>query len=124
MITGIGCDLCQISRMADLLKDTKFLQRYFAPEEQVYVMSRGVFSAASMAGCFAAKEAFVKALGMGFDGIEPRDVVVLHHQNGAPYFFLQETAEKAFKQQGSTSAHVSITHDDNLAMAFVVLESN
>ena len=62
MIIGVGADLCAVERMEMLLQDSAFLKRYFHPDEQAYILSRGVFSASSMAGCFAAKEAFVKAL--------------------------------------------------------------
>lgn len=124
MIVGIGCDLCDISRMAGLLKDTVFLKRYFAIEEQVYILSRGAFAAASMAGCFAVKEAFVKALGIGFEGIQPKDVVILHRENGAPYLLPRESAKKALDIIGAVTIHVSISHDNNYAIAFVVMEAN
>lgn len=109
--------------MENLLADTAFLKRFFAPEEQAYILSRGAFSASSMAGCFAAKEAFVKALGLGFDGIQLSDVVILHQKNGAPYLALRGTALAAFQKAGATKSHVSIAHDGGLAIAFVVLET-
>ena len=62
MIIGIGFDLCEISRIDQQLKNERFLQRFFAPEEQGYINSRGPGRAASAAACFAAKEALVKAL--------------------------------------------------------------
>ena len=65
MIIGIGTDLCQVQRMSQLLDDGSFLRRYFEQAEQAYILARGACAAQSMAGHFAAKEAFVKALGAG-----------------------------------------------------------
>lgn len=122
MIIGIGCDLCQISRMEALLADTAFLQRYFAPQEQAYIKGRGLGAAASMAACFAAKEALVKALGCGFSGIRLEDICVLHQENGAPYYLLLDTAFAAAQQVGVSNSHLSISHDGGQALAFCVLE--
>lgn len=122
MIIGIGTDLCEISRMAGLIKDTAFLKRYFDLREQAYVLSRGVFAASAMAGIFAAKEAFAKALGCGFNGIRLEDIVVLHRDSGAPYYDLQGSAEIAAREQGVVNTHLSISHEGDLAVAFAVLE--
>ena len=124
MIIGIGADLCEISRMAALLSDTAFLKRFFDEAEQAYILSKGVYAAASMAGCFAAKEAFAKALGSGFYGIKPEEVVILHGENGAPYFDLQGGAMAAASTKGVRSSHLSITHEAGIALAFAVLEGN
>jgi len=122
VILGIGCDLCQISRMADLLRDEAFLNRYFAPAEKEYILSRGALSAASMAGCFAGKEAFAKALGSGFDGVRPEDIAVLRREGGAPCLNLLGSAKAAADQAGVTACHISISHEGGFALAFVVLE--
>ena len=122
MIIGVGTDLCEISRMAGLLQDTAFLKRYFDPREQAYILLKGVFAASAMAGIFAAKEAFVKALRKGFDGIRPEDILVLHREGGAPYYELQGSAQSEAKKQLVTKSHLSISHEGGLAVAFCVLE--
>jgi holo-[acyl-carrier protein] synthase len=124
MIIGIGADLCEISRMAALLSDTVFLKRYFNDAEQVYILSRGVFAAASMAGSFAAKEAFAKALGSGFEGVKPEEIVILHRANSAPYFDLRGGALAASDARGVKAKHLSITHEAGIAMAVAVLEGD
>lgn len=123
MIIGIGTDLCQVSRMGALLTDSSFLMRYFDAQEQDYVLGRGMFAAESMAGHFAAKEAFVKALGRGFDGVKPEDIGIRHRENGAPFYELRGTAAAAFERAGIRNAHLSIAHDGGLAAAFCVLEA-
>ena len=65
MIRGIGCDLCAIPRMEEILQDGRFLRRYFTADERAYILDR-VQAAQTAAGIFAAKEALLKALGTGF----------------------------------------------------------
>lgn len=122
MIRGIGADLCQISRMAGLLGDAAFLKRYFHADEQAYILSRGVYAAASMAGVFAAKEAFAKAAGSGFFGIAPQDIIIRHTAEGAPYYEAVGTAAAALARVRAAGAHLSISHEGGLALAFAVLE--
>lgn len=124
MIKGIGADLCQIIRMEDLVRDRAFLERYFDPGEQAYILARGVMAAASMAGHFAAKEAFAKAAGKGFYGIAPRDIVVCHDEGSAPYYRLGPSAQQAMAEKGAACSHLSISHEGGLALAFCVLEGD
>jgi holo-[acyl-carrier protein] synthase len=122
VIKGIGTDLCQVSRMASLLADSSFLTRYFDPGEQAYILSRGKLAADSMAGHFAAKEALAKALGTGLDGVRLQDIVIQHDDKGAPSYHLKGTAKDLAESLGVTQAHLSISHDGGLAIAFTVLE--
>ena len=124
MIIGIGFDLCEISRIERQLQNERFLPRYFAAEEQAYINTRGPGRAASAAACFAAKEALVKALGTGFDGIALKDVAVLHQKNGRPYFELRGLAKERATDLGVTNMHLSLSHDHGMAGAFCVLEGN
>ena len=122
MIIGIGVDLCQVSRMEELLKDDRFLQRYFSPEEQQHIRARAAGAAASAAACFAAKEAFVKALGSGFSGIAPSDVCVVHDEAGAPGYLLRGEALLRAQKRGVVHMHLSLSHERDMAVAFAVLE--
>ena len=124
MIKGIGTDLCEVSRMAKLLTGSSFLERYFSASEQAYILSRGKKAADSMAGIFAAKEALVKALGTGFDGIALKEVVVLHDEQGAPAYQLQGLAKQRADSLGVVRSHLSISHDGGMALAFAVLEGD
>lgn len=122
MIIGIGTDLCQVSRMANLLADSSFLARYFAASEQAYILSRGKLAPDSMAGHFAAKEALAKALGTGLDGVRLQDIVIQHDDKGAPYYHLKGTVKDLAERMGVNQLHLSISHDGGLAIAFAVLE--
>ncbi len=121
MILGVGIDLCAVDRMEESLKDGRFLHRFFSPDEQAYILSRGVYAASSAAAGFAAKEAFFKALGTGIAG-ELYEVSLLHRENGAPYITLTGWARAAAQARDVSHVHVSLTHEMGLAAAFVVLE--
>ncbi len=123
MIVGVGLDACEVARMESLLRDGAFLRRYFDAREQAYIHSRGAVAAASMAGCFAAKEAFAKALGRGFDGVRPEDIIVGHRSSGMPYYEPRGTATSAMSDAGAKRAHLSVTHEVGMALAVCILES-
>ncbi|MDD4080695.1 MAG: holo-ACP synthase [Eubacteriales bacterium] len=123
MIVGLGIDLCAIERMEKLLQSDAFLNRYFALEEARYIRGQGAMAAASLAGCFAAKEAFVKALGEGFREIPLSDIVILHTSKGAPRYAVTGIAKEALADRNVRTSHLSITHERDIAAAVCVLES-
>lgn len=122
MILGLGLDVCQISRMEETLSHARFLARFFSEEEQAYVLSRGKMAAATAAGIFAAKEAFVKALGTGFTDTALSNIGVTHDANGAPRYALSGRAKEEAEAFGVSGAFLSITHDGGVAAAVCVLE--
>lgn len=124
MIVGIGCDLCDIGRMKKLLQDERFLDRYFAPEEKQYILDRGHTAPSSLAANFAAKEALVKALGTGFTEGRLSDICVLHDHMGKPYFDLRGEIAAHVSQLNVTTIHLSLSHEQDTAIAFVVAERN
>jgi len=121
MIRGLGCDVCAISRMQKMLENPRFLARWFTPYEQAYIGARKN-AAQTAAGIFAAKEAFVKALGTGFAALPPEKVSVRHDENGAPYYERTPDLLAAMAARGAGSAFLSISHDGDTAMAAAVLE--
>lgn len=121
MICGLGCDLCAISRMEEMIKDGRFLLRYFTAEERAYITAR-TRSAQTAAGIFAAKEALVKALGTGFAALSPADVHIGHDAQGAPMYMLNEKTRAALHARGAQRAFLSISHDGDYALATAVLE--
>ena len=119
MCNGIGLDLCEIARMEKLLKDGRFLGRYFTQEEKEYVLSRGAGAAGTLAGLFAAREALGKALGGGID-FDLKEAEVCHNEAGAPFFRL---SGKLKERVGEGRLFLSISHDGGIAAAVVLLES-
>jgi holo-[acyl-carrier protein] synthase len=115
MIVGIGVDVADISRLAAALDRTPALAgRLFAESEQDG-------PSASLAGCFAAKEATAKALG-GPPGLRWTDVVVAHDPRGRPLLQVRGTVAAAAAQLGVTAWHLSVSHDAGLCVAMVVAE--
>lgn len=122
MIIGVGVDQIEVSRLARKLDDDAFLAKVFSPAEIAYCQSKGV-PAQSFAARFAAKEAFLKALGKGlFSGIDMADISIVVDDTGNPSMLLQETALRALQSADGQHVHVSLTHLKDTATAFVVVE--
>ena len=80
-------------------------------------------AAQSLAARFAAKEAYGKALGSGLKGITLKNILVTNDQNGKPALTLFGDALTAFTRMKGTCIHLSLTHERNIAIACVILES-
>lgn len=124
MIRGIGVDLCGISRMEEKLQNARFMERIFTDGERAYIQSRGMMQASSVAACFAAKEAFAKALGTGIGPIAFSEVEILHEENGRPYYCLHGNALALAQGKGVAQCHLSISHEGDMALAFCMLEGD
>ena len=112
-----GIDLCGIDRMVPYAENARFLERYFTAEEADYIRSRKQQAAQTMAGIFAAKEAFLKALGTGIT-LPLKCVGVSHDELGAPFYVLTGEALEAL--DGRDTA-LSISHDQGVAAAVCIL---
>lgn len=124
MISGIGTDIVAIERFQRFVNEgnTALLRRVFTEQEQAYCSARKN-SAASYAARFAAKEAFLKALGTGLrNGISWHDIEVAHDSLGKPELILSGRAIEFFLEQGLSGAFLSLAHDGGSAVATVVLE--
>ncbi|MBQ8615679.1 MAG: holo-ACP synthase [Clostridia bacterium] len=119
MIKGIGCDIVAIDRIAEKVKNEKFLDRVFTDEEKKYITSHSVQSAA---GIWASKEAVSKALGSGFLKLRYKDVEILHTEQGQPYVNLSKIAKSKMQKLSAENIQLSISHEGNQALAFVVLD--
>jgi holo-[acyl-carrier protein] synthase len=124
MISGIGTDIVAIERFQRFVDqgNTALLQRVFTEQERAFCSARKN-SAASYSARFAAKEAFLKALGTGLrDGISWHDIEVAHDRLGKPELILSGRAMELFLAHGLSSAFLSLSHDGGTAVAMVVLE--
>ena len=99
MCKGLGLDLCGIARMEALLRDERFLSRYFTPAEAAYVRSKGAGAAQTLAGLYAAKEAVLKALGVGI-ALPLREVEICHAPGGQPQVCLTGRAAEHLAAMG------------------------
>ena len=100
----------------------KSLSRFFTEREIMYCRQRVRGQYASLAGIFAAKEAFFKALGTGFRKGKWTEVEIDHTDMGAPFFvFYGYYNQTAMALSGYMPA-LSISHDGDYAVAQVVWE--
>lgn len=124
MITGIGVDAVAVSRFEKWAADQRLLRRFFHPKEIALCRARGAGMVQALAARFAAKEAFGKALGTGLAGFSLKDIMVRGGPGKKPKLELLGGALAALRESGAEAAHLSITHERDFALAFVVLERN
>ena len=123
-IIGIGSDIVKISRIEKLAEryGTRFLERIFTKNEISYAAAKAR-PALHFAARFAAKEAFVKALGSGLrQGINWSDIEIINDNLGKPQFKLYNHARSASLKLKNPSAWLTLSHEQEFALAFVVLE--
>lgn len=117
MILGIGVDLVDIERFKTAMERTpKLTSRLFTEAERD-------LSPQSLAARFAAKEALVKALGDS-KGLSFQGVSIVKDKNGKPYFELTGETEQTIISKGILSLHLSLSHDGDMAIAYVVAEGS
>lgn len=120
MIYGIGCDIIEVERVKNAAGRDSFRRRAFsAAELERFDKMNAPWQ--SMAGAWAAKEAFSKALHTGVSGFSLDEITVMHGENGEPYLLLSGNAAKA--AEGLT-VHISISHIKEFAQAYCVIEKN
>lgn len=124
-IVGTGIDLAQISRFRRFVADgkTALLERLFTAAEREYAFSHKD-PASHFAVRFAAKEAFLKALGTGLRfGLSWQQIEVVRDELGCPSLQLTGRALELLAEKGATSTHLSYSHDGDYGVASVILEA-
>ena len=117
---GIGVDLCHIPRLEKALP--RVGRRAFTVAE--LARARATARAGEyLAGRWAAKEAFLKALGTGISGfITMKTIHVGADRKGRPVIQISRAAAARLKKIGAGKIHLSITHAGAYAMALVAIE--
>lgn len=116
MILGIGVDLVELNRLKELLDD-RLINRILSPEEQKLYENIAAENTklSFLGGRFASKEAIFKAISKGPGKTRFVDFSILNDENGKPYvktdFFMNNEI-----------VHISITHTDFFAIAYVMIE--
>lgn len=122
MIFGIGTDITECARFERWIADPQMIRRFFNEKE---MMAAGTLSARCQhyAVRFAAKEAFSKAVGTGITGFELKDIYVEKDASGKPYLKVTGSAAVMLEKRcGACTVHVSLSHEKEYALAFVVIE--
>jgi len=121
MIQGIGIDVVEITRIDEMIKrwQARFVDKVFTPEEIAHGASRSD-RAAALAARFAAKEAFAKALGTGWDArFRWKDFSTRSTAGGQPVAVLSPSMQKRLE---NVRIHLSLSHSELFAAAVVILE--
>ncbi len=124
MICGIGIDLVENGRLEKIIKKwgIKFLSRVFSTGEIQYCGGH-IQSSTHYGARFAAKESFLKALGIGLGmGVKLRDIEVVRDKNGKPALAVYGGAKVQIEKRKITKIHLSMTHTKNYSTAIVLLE--
>lgn len=116
---GVGVDVVDIARFRLSLERTPTLRtRLFTPAELTY--AAGKFDPVpSLAARFAAREATMKALGLGLGAFGFHDVWVQVADGGAPSLIVTARALAIARERGVAAWHLSLSHDGPVAIALV-----
>ena len=115
-------DIVQIDRFLPWTENKALVQRFFSQQELESLEKRADLAQA-LAVRFAAKEAFGKALGTGLRNLVLKDIQVQQDESGSPFLQLCGSAIKCLQESGATGADISLSHDGNYGIAYVVLEA-
>ena len=120
-LAGIGVDMLEIARMQHALDERPyFIRRLFTEDERMYC-EHTARPAEHYAGRFAAREAVLKALGLGFgNGVGIGDVSVVRDDSGRPRVLLAGRAAEVAREQGVREVALSISHTHDVAVANAV----
>jgi holo-[acyl-carrier protein] synthase len=124
-IRGIGTDIVAVDRVRELLNrhGDRFLARCFQSQERARIQAKqGPAREAMVAGRWAAKEAFLKALGGSIAHIPYQDIAVSSAEAGAPLLSVTGLAAETLNRCGGRILHLTISHERQFAVATVLIE--
>ncbi len=127
-VVGIGTDIVAVARIAELLDrhGERFLGRCFRMGDphsgggNWETVAKP--SPVSLAARWAAKEAFLKALGTDVRGIPYRDIEVVKSDLGPVGLVLHGRARDVLAEAGGNRIHLTISHEREFAVASVLIE--
>jgi holo-[acyl-carrier protein] synthase len=123
MIAGLGIDIVDVERIAGKIsKDNGFRELVFSANEIAYCENMAN-KFEHYAARFAAKEAFLKALGTGWaNGTAFNEIEIRNNEDGKPEIFLLGETDKTLGGEQIGTILVSLTHIKSTASAVVILE--
>lgn len=123
MITGIGTDLIEVERVTGKIsKEEGFRELVFTPGEIAYCEAKAN-KFQHYAARFAAKEAFLKAIGTGWiSGISFNEIEIINSEDGKPSLKLIGATLKFLEARGIDKIWVSLSHLSNISSAVVIIE--
>lgn len=124
MIIGTGIDIIEVDRIAFRVgRDNGFKEFVFSKDEMSYCDAKAS-PFQHYAARFAAKEAFLKAVGRGWDsGLQWNEIEITNDTSGKPTMRITGATEKMLAPMGIRIIHLSLSHLKSMATAIVILES-
>ncbi|MFZ1731523.1 MAG: holo-ACP synthase [Bacteroidota bacterium] len=122
---GIGTDIIEVARVnRSVSRESGFRERVFTANEIAYC-EQTAQKALHYAARFAAKEAFLKAMGTGWAGpLQFHEIELTNNPEGKPAIVLHGKTKAYVEAQGITAIHVSMSHVKEMASAIVVLQTD
>jgi holo-[acyl-carrier protein] synthase len=123
VIFGIGTDIIEVERVAKMVaRGRQYLETIFTEKEVEYCETKAR-KPEHYAARYAAKEAILKALGSGWrDGLAFSDIEIINNELGKPQVVLHGKVKELFDRQQIIQASISLSHTNQIAIAFAVLE--
>ena len=124
MIIGIGTDIVQVERIKNAIEKygKRFLNRLYTETEIEYCESWGENKWVHYAARFAAKESFSKAVGTGITkGFKFKEISIKNIKTGEPIVILDGELKKKY---GHYDLKVSLSHTDDNAIAYVIMQKS
>ncbi|MBN2788773.1 MAG: holo-ACP synthase [Candidatus Delongbacteria bacterium] len=123
MIFGIGTDIIQIHRVQKSIETIPgFTEKIFSATEIEYCQTKKN-KYEHFAARFAAKEAFFKAIGTGWrGGLAFSEIEINNDDLGKPFIKLYGRSKIFAEENKFERIHLSMTHIQELAQAFVIIE--
>lgn len=125
MVVGLGVDIIQNKRIESVIQKwgEKFLKKFFS-ENEINSLSKTRNKDQRLAANYAAKEAFVKAMGTGFrSGMKFKYIEVKRDNLGKPFIDTHGKVKDAVTRKGVKSIHLSISHEKDYSVALVIFEN-
>jgi holo-[acyl-carrier protein] synthase len=123
MIVGIGIDIQPVASIAQSIQRQTFIDKVFTPAEVQLCQRQPRRSAEHFAGKYAAKEAYMKAIGAGIrQGVWFTQIEILNRASGAPYVVTHRKAKSLTEELGVQTTHITISHTSDVAVGLIILE--
>ena len=124
-ILGIGVDIVSNLRIKKSIKNNSFVNRVFSKYE-VYQSKKTLNKSNYFSKRFAAKEAFMKALGTGFRfNVNFNDISVINNKEGKPELKITNNVKKLLIKKLKVkkfNLFISLSDEKNYSLAFVVIQ--
>lgn len=118
----VGIDIIDAIRMENISKNKSHMEKVFVDSEIEYYKGKNKYLP-TLAAIYCAKEAFLKALGIGIrNGINFKEIEICHEESGRPYYKLSDHIKDILKSIKVSQVELSISHTDNFAVATCIMQ--